>query len=383
MVYLDNAATSFPKPTAVTAAVTKCLKNYCGNPGRGSHLLSRRSAEMIYDTRELVSDFFGLGIPENVIFTYNDTYALNMALFGLLDDGDHVIISDMEHNSVFRPIAALASSGRISYDIFDSMCLSRSRTPEAICKNIALLIRPETKLVVLSHISNICSASLPIKEIGMLCSKRGILFMLDAAQSAGHAEINMNDMNIDILCAPSHKGLYGIMGLGVIIFGNRARPRPIIFGGSGLDSLSDSMPSVYPERLEAGTLSVPAIAALNEGIRYIKSVGISEISRHERALSERFIDLLSDMEKKGLIHIYAKKHVGSVVLLNAKNIPSEKLAGELDVRGICIRSGFHCSPLAHRVLGTGKNGAARFSFGVFNTKRDVDAAYSSLRDIIY
>lgn len=387
MIYLDNAATSFPKPAAVTAAVTSCLKRYCGNPGRGAHFPSRRSAEVIYDTRELVAAFFGSESPERVIFTHNDTYAINMALFGLLSPGDHVIISNIEHNSVFRPIAAMARSGRISYDIFDSECLSPlvGRT-EMILENIKKLIRPETRLVVCSHMSNICSAELPLEEIGMLCEKRGILFMVDAAQSAGHTEIDMKRMNIDILCAPAHKGLYGIMGCGFFVFGERAEPRPTIFGGSGLDSLSEDMPSEYPERIEAGTPAVPAIAALGEGIRFVKSVGLDEIRARERMLSERFIALTEQSEIGSRIKIYAREHVGSVVLLNAvgsRDIPSEALARELDRRGVCIRSGFHCAPLAHAALRTGINGAARFSFGFFNTKKDVDAACLALRDILY
>lgn len=378
MIYLDNAATSYPKPARVLRKTEAIIRCGLGNPGRGSHSLSRASADIVYEARENTAAFFGSEKPENVVFTYNDTYAINMTLFGLLVSGDHVLISDMEHNSVYRPIAALEKSGRIKFDIFDTMCLSENRSADAICAGIEKLIKPETRLLVCAHTSNICSATLPIKEIGALCRRKDIIFMVDAAQSAGHIPINMNEMNIDILCAPAHKGLYGMMGCGFFIFGDRVNLRPTLFGGSGLHSLSPDMPLESPERFEAGTVGVPAVASLSEGIKFVSSVGISEIAGHETRLYRRFLSMLSELKN---VKIYAGEHVGSTLLLNVADVPSERVARLLDENGICVRSGFHCAPLAHSVLGTGENGAVRFSFGILNREKELEKCYFALKNL--
>lgn len=384
MIYLDNAATSFPKPSSVYKEVDKCLRSYCGNPGRGSHKLSRISAEKIYETREAVASFFGASLPENVIFTYNDTYALNTVIKGLLGKGDHVLISDMEHNSVYRPIASLAKSGVITYDVFDTMCGSPYRSPFLICEKIREKIKPGTKMLVATHASNICSATLPLYEIGKVCRDYGIIFVVDAAQSAGHLPINMDKMNIDVLCAPSHKGLFGIQGCGFSVLGERLTengilPYPLTEGGSGVNSLSPDMPDEPPERYEAGTLSVPSIVSLYEGIKYLQSRGIEEIHEHEISLYKRLLSMLSEFKK---IKIYAPKHVGSTILFNIDGIPSERVAEMLDGYGICVRSGFHCSPLGHKALATGENGAVRVSFGAFNTPKELEALYLAVKKIL-
>ena len=379
MIYLDNAATSFPKPDEVICEVRRCLKSYCGNPGRGSHALSRISAEKIYETRELVSDLFALGSPENVFFTYNDTYSLNISLRGLLKKGDHVIISNAEHNSVYRPIADMKKKGIITFDTFDFLGEHGARSAREICSSIKRLIKPNTRLLAATHISNICSATIPVREIGEICRKNGIIFLLDAAQSAGHADIDMEKMNIDVLCTPAHKGLFGIQGCGLTAFRSGILPDPLIYGGSGLNSLDEDMPQESPERYEAGTLSVPAIAALGEGIKFVKSIGLSTIHSIECSLWERLYDMLSSLP---CVKIYAPRDIGSTLLFNIDGIPSERVAEALDGYGICVRSGFHCAPLAHRSLGTGENGAVRASFGYFNTTRDVDSLYHAIKRII-
>ncbi len=379
MIYFDNAATTFPKPLSVYREVERCIKSYCGNAGRGSHSLSRRSAEKVYEAREKIAEFFSSPSPENVFFTYNDTYALNMVIKGLLKRGDHVLISDMEHNSVYRPLAALASKGIISYDIFDTMCLSPLRSPQRICANIRRMIRRETKMLIATHVSNICSAALPLREIGELCRAHGIIFVLDAAQSAGHMPISMTQMNIDVLCAPGHKGLYGLQGSGFALLGDDLLPLPIIEGGSGVNSLLPEMPEVSPERYEAGTLSVPCIASLSEGIEFVKSKGIEEIHGHETALYRRLADMLASLPET--TH-YAKEHEGSTLLFNIDGFSCEKTADLLDRRGICVRSGFHCSPLGHKTLGTIGSGAVRVSFSPFNTMRELESFYSAIKSII-
>lgn len=379
MIYLDNAATSFPKPQSVIREVNRCLSSYCGNPGRGAHILSRKAAEAIYETREEIADFFGSRNPENVFFTYNDTYAINIVVKGLLKRGDHVIIGDMEHNSVYRPIARLAKEGKITYSIFDSMCTNAARSKEKICENIQELIRPNTKMLIASHVSNICSSALPIKEIGELCHRNSILFVLDAAQSAGHLPINIGEMKIDALCAPGHKALYGIQGSGFVILGDNVMPDTLFEGGSGVNSLLTEMPDFSPERYEAGTLSTPAIVSLREGIRFIKEIGTNAIYAHEASL---FMDLREMLDSLRSVTVYAPMHIGSTLLFNINGLSPERVGEKLDESGICVRSGYHCSPLGHRVIGTNDTGAVRVSFGFFNTKHEAEHLYNAVKNII-
>ena len=262
MIYLDNAATSFPKPHRVVEEQLRCMQLYGGNPGRGSHALAMAAAEKIYECREELASFFGSPNLENVIFTMNTTMALNTAIKGLLRRGDHVLISDMEHNAVFRPIYKLSRDGVITYDVFQTFPTNATRTTDSICASILEKLRPNTRMLICAHASNICSATLPLAEIGALCRKKGILFLVDAAQSAGHLPINMVKMQIDALCAPGHKGLWGPQGCGVLILGEGIVADTLIEGGSGYNSLEGNMPTEVPERYEAGTLPTPAIAGL-------------------------------------------------------------------------------------------------------------------------
>lgn len=372
MIYLDNAATSFPKPPQVLREVQKCLSSYCGNPGRGSHKLSNAAGEKIYEVREQISDFFGCENSENVVFTLNDTYALNMALKGFLRPGDHVIISNLEHNSVYRPIHAMADCSLISFSVFNAL-------GSDVTEQIEKLIRPTTRAIIVNHTSNVCSLTLPIRKIGALCRSHGILFILDAAQSAGHEDINMRQMGIDILCAPAHKGLMGIQGCGLLALREGLRlPEPIIEGGSGLNSLEAQMPDQLPERLEAGTLPTPAIAAFGEGIKFVRSIGTDEIRKHESHLFVLTLDRLSSISK---VKIYAPKHQGSTLLFTINGIPSDAVASHLDNHGICVRSGFHCCPLGHKALSTPEDGAVRVSFGIFNRESDTDALYRAVKEL--
>ena len=373
MIYLDNAATSFPKPPQVLREVQRCLSTYCGNPGRGSHRLSNAAGEKIYEVRELLADFFGCGNSENVIFTLNDTYALNMALKGFLRPGDHVIISNFEHNSVYRPICAMAECSLIKYSVFDALA------PDTVGQ-IEKLIRPNTRAVIANHASNICSLTLPIEKIGKLCQERGLLFIVDGAQSAGHTDIDMGKMGIDVLCAPAHKGLMGIQGCGFLALRDGLPlPEPIIEGGSGVNSLEAQMPDQLPERLEAGTLPTPAIAALGEGIKFVRSVGTDEISRHSAQLFTLTLDRLSSL--KG-VKVYAPKHQGSTLLFSVNGIPSDTVSSHLDKNDICTRSGFHCCPLGHSALGTPEDGAVRISYGIFNRESDTDVLYRAVKDLL-
>lgn len=373
MTYLDNAATSYPKPQQVTREVQRCLQSCGGNPGRGSHKMAVAAAEKIYETRELISSFVGSGDPENVIFTLNDTYALNMAIKGVLRPGDHVIISNLEHNSVYRPIKQMADYGLIDFSVFDAFA------PQ-ITGQIEGLIRPNTRAVIANHVSNICSRALPVSEIGRLCKKHGIMFILDAAQSAGHNELHMERMNIDILCAPAHKGLMGIQGCGFLVL-REGLPllETVIEGGSGVNSLEAQMPDQNPEHLEAGTLPTPAIAALGEGVKFVRSVGLEEIRQRTAHLYDLASDALSALPR---VKIYAPEHRGSTLLFSVAGETSDRIASHLDGHGICTRSGFHCCPLGHAALGTPESGAVRVSFGYFNEPRDVDRLWKAMKEIL-
>ncbi len=369
LCYLDNAATSFPKPPSVYSEVSRCISEYCGNPGRGSHRLSLASARKIYECRNLLCRDFGISEIDRVIFTLNTTYALNTVIKGLLKKGDHVLISDLEHNAVLRPIHKLHSDGLIEYDVFPSMLNSPRRSPTLICARIAALLRKNTRMVICTHSSNICSATMPIAEIGNFCRKRGIYFVVDAAQSAGHKKIDVERMNISALCAPSHKGLYGIQGGGIIMLGSDVTLDTLIEGGNGVNSLEAHMPDFPPERYESGTLPTPAIAGLCEGIKAINSFGINSIAEKE---AELFIYAKEKLGNIKGISLYAPSFVGSTLLFNKEGFTSEELSSILNDNGICVRGGFHCTALAHKTLLTPEHGAIRASFGIFNTKNDID-----------
>ncbi len=335
------------------------------------------SAKKIFECRQLISELFGVGAPDRVCFTLNTTYALNMLIKGILKQGDHIIISDLEHNSVWRPVCRLANQGIIEYDVFPSMCGDPRANPTRICAGIARLIKKNTRLVLCTHTSNICSYSLPIKEIGAFCRRHGIFFAVDAAQSAGHKEINMSEMNIDALCAPAHKGLYGIQGAGFLALSERIKLDTLIEGGNGLASLVCEMPDDAPERYEAGTLSTPSIVALLEGLKVLNSVGIDKIADHERALFRYARDRLSEIKE---INLICPQYEGAVLLFTHSNIQSEALASRLGDMGICVRGGYHCSALGHQTLGTAE-GAVRASFGAFNSSRDIDRLADALCNI--
>lgn len=371
-IYFDNAATTFPKPISVRNAVMRVTELYCANPGRSSHRLALKAAEEVYACREKLASTFG-GKEENTVFTSSATHSINTALKGLLKNGDHVLISDIEHNAVFRPISTLAKKGLISYDIYRS-------DSDDIESELDRLIKPNTALITACHHSNICNLTLPIQRIGEFCKSRGILFLVDASQSAGIIPISVSAQSIDVLCAPAHKGLYGIPGGGFAIFGDgvaeSGRIDTFIEGGNGVGSKSPFMPDFLPERLEAGTLPLPAIAALSAGLDYVNSIGMHKIHQKEKSLCALMRHGLEQIKD---IRIHSKTD-GSIMLFSARNIPSEALAARLDSAGICVRAGLHCSPLAHKKLSTPANdGAVRVSFGVGNTEHEVQRFIYALK----
>lgn len=378
MIYLDNAATSFPKPPEVIEETSRCMREYCGNPGRGAHKLALAAAEKIYDCRCTLGSFFNADSPENVIFCQNATHALNIAILSLAYNGAHFICSDMEHNSVRRPLEHITRERGCSYSVFDSYVRDPLINPQKICRSIAALIRPETVAVISTACPNVCSVRMPLDEIGSLCRRAGIYFIVDGAQGAGHFEINMRDSDISALAVPGHKGLLGPQGSGALLLSDDFKSHPLLFGGSGSASLDPDMPQELPERLEAGTLSTPCIVGLETGISVLKKIGINKISRHEKMLCTKTIRLLSEIPG---VTVYAPHHSGSVVSFNIGSLSSDKSASLLSERDICVRGGFHCNPMAHRVLGSDTHGSVRVSFSPFNTEDDVNVLAKTIRSI--
>lgn len=382
MIYLDNAATSFPKPSCVLREVNRCIGHYCGNAGRGSHPLALAAANKIFECREQIATLFHTSSPEQIFFTLNATYALNVMIKGLLRPGDHVLISDLEHNALWRPIERCFRDRLIEYDLFPSMLATkedrRLRNPVRICARIAARLKPNTRAVFCTHQSNLCSATMPLAEIGAFCRRHHLLFIVDASQSAGHQDIDMEGMKIDALCAPGHKGLYGIQGCGFGILREGLCPDTLVEGGSGYASLEALMPTEFPERGEAGTLPTPAIAGLCEGIKFIRQIGTDEITAHEKRL---FAQLYERLQALPAFHVMLPEYSGSTLMFYRKGTSSDKIGAYLASKGICVRTGYHCAALGHRTLGTPDGGGVRISTGVFNRPADIEMLYRTLLDM--
>lgn len=377
MIYLDNAATTFPKPSSVIKAVYNAQSFYGANPGRGGHRFSIRAGEIVFLCRERLGKMFGCK-SENVAFTNNCTTALNTAINGILKKGDHVVISSLEHNSVLRPIHALSQKGIISYSVARVNPFDDNETLRSFAYNI----KENTVAVIVTHVSNVFGTVLPVGKISALCKAKGILFILDAAQSAGSHRINMEKEGIDVLCVPGHKGLYGPMGTGALLFKEGLEINALTTGGTGSFSLSENQPEAYPDRLESGTLNLPGIAGLCQGISFVENYGgEGEILKKE---SELIKILCEDLSAVPGAHIYSGMQAGkrtNVISFNLGNLHSEMVAAKLDRSGICLRAGYHCSFLAHKTYGTTEKGTVRASVGAFNTKKDVKNLVFSLNKI--
>ncbi len=369
MIYLDNAATSFPKPKSVINEYNRAVRIYGGNPGRSSHYLSREAARIVYQCREEIASLFG-GLPENVVFTLNATYALNIAINALRKKGGTALISSFEHNAVLRSIFAGGP-----YEVFDA-----SGSDDETLRSFTAALGCKPTLVVCNHVSNLCGKTLPVERIGRICKDYGIPFIIDASQSAGHRRISLGDTFADAICAPGHKGLYGTQGSGFIIFADKYRDSgerlaPFVYGGNGVNSLEESMPDFLPERFEGGTLPTPSLAALCAGIMEIKRITLPNIEYVENSLGRRLINGLSVIKDAV---IYGGEYGGGTVLFNMKGIPPERLASMLDENGICVRAGYHCCPLGHKSLSVPDGGAVRASISVFNSRYDIDRLLSVL-----
>ena len=368
MIYLDNAATTFPKPDCVIDAVADFMKNCGGNPSRGGHALSALSGEKIFLCREELADLIGIDSPEQIIFTKNTTEALNIAIKGTLSRGDEVIVSSMEHNSVLRACVDLEKEG-VTLKIVraDNRGIVSSQ-------DISKMITEKTKLICITHVSNVVGGENPIREIYSVSKKKNVLMLVDAAQSGGILEIDKDCA--DMIAFAGHKGLYGPMGTGALYIRKGITLDTLIEGGTGSYSESALMPDSFPERFEAGTLNACGIAGLCEGIRFVKREGVME---KEREIGNFLISQLGAVKGAKII---GKPSVG-VVGLSVFGHDCVDIATRLDrEHNIATRAGLHCSPMAHRTLGTITNGLLRFSVGFFNTKEEISSAAHALEKII-
>lgn len=376
MIYFDNAATTYPKPDVVYDAVYDCMKNYCANPGRAGHKLAMKSAREIYDARENLSKLFNIENPMTIVFTHNATDSLNMAIKGVLKSGDHVITTSMEHNSVIRPIKALESKGIENTVV---MCDKEGfLNPEDIEK----AIKENTKLIVTTHASNVCGTLIDIKAVGEVAKKQGILFLVDASQTAGVYDIDVHDMNIDMLAMPGHKCLFGPQGTGVLYIKEGLKLDILKEGGTGSKSEELFQPDLFPDRYESGTHNTPGIAGLNAGVKFILDKGIDKIRTHEEDLCQYMLDKLEEIDDVIIYGPKDSKKRAAVIAVNIGDMDSGEVTFRLDNEyDIATRSGLHCSPLAHTTLGTLDQGVIRFSLGYFNTTYEIDKVIKAIKNI--
>ena len=375
MIYLDNGATSFPKPLSVRQNVDISLKKFSANPGRSGHSLSLRAAKEIFECRKRLKELFNVNSEEEIIFTENCTMALNTVIFGLLSEGDHVLISSMEHNSVTRPLESLKDKG-VTYSTLDY-----SYDDNETVDNVRNLIKPETKLVICTHASNVFGFRFPIERICALCHAYGILFCVDSAQSAGVFDIDVGTNQYDFVCTSGHKSLYGPMGTGVLILNNR-NLKPLLYGGTGTESVKKSQPEGLPEKFESGTQNMNGISGLKAGVDFVKNRGIKNIYNHEYKLAKRLFNGLANNRK---VITYNKSFdygkVAPVVSFNIDGVYSEDLVAKLNKYGIMTRGGLHCSPLAHTTMNTIENGTVRVVPGAFNTINDINYLLNVIRKL--
>ena len=369
MIYLDNSATTYPKPPQVRQAVARALGELGANPGRGGYPMSQRTAQAVYRCRSLAAEFFGAPGPECVIFQPSCTQALNLVLKGTLKQGDHVVVSDLEHNAVMRPLTALSARG-VTYTQAKTVPGDNDATLDAFRQAMG----PRTKLVVCTQASNVFGFRLPVERIAALCHQYGAKLCVDAAQSAGLVPIHLQRDGIDYLCCAGHKGLYGPMGVGLLVLQNPADSlTPLVEGGTGTQSRSLAQPEDSPERYESGTLNVPGIAGLEAGLLFVRRQGPQALCQKELALLAR---LHRQLDRLPGVELYTEEpqapYFLPVLSFNLRGMESEAVGERLGQAGIAVRCGLHCAPLAHQKLGT-QQGTVRVSPSAFTRREEIDA----------
>ena len=376
MIYLDNAATTLHKPPQVMEAVVRAMTTM-GNAARGAHGSALEASRAIYDTRRKLAALFGCPRPDHVVFTCNSTEALNTAISGLLAPGDHVVSTDLEHNSVLRPLYRLEAERGVAVSFVPA-----DRRGNVALADFDALIRPETKAIVCTHGSNLTGNLVDIARVGRLARERGVLLVVDASQTAGSVPIHMEEMGIDVLCFTGHKGLMGPQGTGGLCIRPGVDIRPWKVGGSGVQSYSREQPEEYPTRLEAGTLNSHGILGLSAALDFIRDTGVETIGRREGELMERFYRGVVSLKGVTVYGDFTRPRRGAIVTLNVGDMGSGEVSDILSEEyGIATRPGAHCAPRMHQALGTVEQGAVRFSFSWYNTEEEVDAAVRAVAEI--
>ncbi len=376
MIYLDNSATSYPKPQAVIKGMTEAYIKFGGNAGRGGYKMAVDTTTEIYNCRKRVAEFFGANDCCNVIFTYNCTAALNMAIKGIAKKGSHFIISDLEHNAVVRPLAKLRKDGVCDFSV---ACVERD-TYETL-KNFQRLINKNTVAIICTGASNVFGIVPPWRQLSHLAHENGLLFIMDCAQVGGVLPVNMQSDGIDIICCAGHKGLMGVTGTGVLILNDGVELDTIVEGGTGSNSASEYMPQEYPDRLESGTPNVQGIIALSRSLKFIETVGVNSIYSHEISLMRQLQDALKDMRNIELYTDFYDSHqrLAPILSFNVRGCHSEEVADFLANRQIAVRAGLHCAPSAHKKLGTQDIGTVRISPSIFTKKSHIDFLINCVR----
>ena len=377
MIYLDNAATSFPKPKQVIDAVAHYLNEIGGNPGRAAHAPAREAGRVIDRTRRSLAKLLGNVEPSRILCTPSTTVALNLAFKGLLQAGDHVVTTSMEHNSVMRPLRGLQKLG-ISHSQIP--CSPRGELDPA---DISPLIRPQTRLIALIHGSNVTGNLMPLSEVGRIAREHGILLLVDAAQTMGRIPINPQESNIDLLAGPGHKGLLGPMGTGFLYVRPGLELEPLWEGGTGTYSESMEQPETWPERFESGTLNAPGLAGLAAGIAEVQKLGLEAIAAHEQSLIESLAAGLSQLPGIILYGSPDKSSCTGTLSFNVQELDCSEVAHILDTAyAIAVRSGLHCAPAAHRTINTFPHGTVRASVGPYNTQEDIHTLVHAVSEIV-
>lgn len=373
MINFDNAATTFPKPYSVKNAVLSYFTKFGGNPGRSGHILSINTAKAIYTVREKCADFFGAE-PENIVFTENCTQALNIAIKSVIQEGDHVITSDLEHNSVIRPIHALSKENICTYSVAHV-----DANPSVTVENFEELIKDNTRAIICTCASNVTGQMLPLSKLSKLCRDYNLCFIVDGAQGAGVIPVKLSD-GINIICVPGHKGLYGPTGTGILITDGKYPLSSLMEGGTGSNSLDLDQPDFLPDQQEAGTINTMGILGLGAGIDFVNQKSIYNIFTHESSLCDQFI---SGMKKISCAVVYRNESASYVpiVSFNINGLNANETAQILSDDGFCLRGGLHCSGLAHNALGTAPEGTVRFAPSVFSTEEQVDRLLIALKKI--
>lgn len=372
MIYLDNASTTFPKPDCVYQAINDSMTGYGANPGRSWHSMAQKINNGLFQTRQSIARLFSVTDPYRVVFSFNATEAIKMVYMGLLNPGDHVVVTSMEHKAMLRPLQELESTG-VSHTVVEC-----SDTGELEIDQLKKAIQNNTKVIGMTCISNVTGTIMPVREIGKLCRKKGILFMVDASQAAGVLDIDVEDMNIDLLVASGHKSLFGMQGTGILYISPHAHVRPYV----GHVAREEIESWLFYEQYEIGTLNAPGIIGLKAGVDYILSETTNKIREHEQKLTKLMIDELLGVDNVILYGpLSTDKQIG-ILLINILGKDPLEVAGILDEQyGIGVRPGLHCAPYAHETVGTGSMGGVRFSIGYFNTEEDIKAAILAVKEI--